>query len=67
MSFAEFNFKISGLFILLMYITNYLATLNQVATCYPHLNFTFQVKDFMTLRIANTSHATTDMATCQYV
>ena len=39
LSFSELN----GLFTLLMNIPTYI-------TCYPHLNFTFQVNDFMALR-----------------
>ena len=36
-----------------------------VAT-YPHLNFAFQVSDVIAQRIANTNHATPDIAICKH-
>ena len=59
-SFSEFNFKWS------FHIIDAYTHIKS-STCYPHLNFAFQVNDFMALRIANTkitNHATTDMAIC---
>ena len=52
------NTVTNGLFILSMHIRSYL---------YPHMNFAFQVNDVMPQRIANTNHATTDMAICKYL
>ena len=42
----------------------YIATCIKSSTYYPHFNFTFQINDFMALRIVNTNHATTNMAIC---
>ena len=56
MSFSEFDFKWS-----VHIIDAYTCTKSSTHTCYPHLNFLFEVNDLllfiMAMRIANTNHA----------